>query len=81
VAIDSAGSVVIAGQQFRHPFAASFSPDGTLQWTQQVGTSIDYRLVPATDSAGDIVIAGTVGAGPNRGYFDAFVAKYAPPGP
>jgi hypothetical protein len=81
VATDPAGNVVIAGQQFRHPFAASFSPGGTLQWTQQVETSIDYRLVPATDAAGDVVIAGTVGVGGHRGYSDAFVAKYAPPGP
>jgi hypothetical protein len=81
VAIDLAGNVVIAGQQFRHPFAASFSSEGTLQWTQQVETLSDYRVVPATDAAGDVVIAGTIYVGGHRRYSDAFVAKYAPPGP
>lgn len=60
VAIDSADDVIIAGTAFDKPFAASYTPAGALRWTKKLPTYFDYKVTPATDAAGHLVLAGTV---------------------
>jgi hypothetical protein len=63
---------------------AKYSPEGTLLWTQQLGTSgDDFSSGVATGSQGNVFISGYTNgalAGSNKGYFDAWVAKYSPQG-
>jgi hypothetical protein len=75
VAIHPTGDVIIAGTAFDKPFAASYTPDGVLKWTRKLPTFFDYKVTPATDAAGHLVLAGTVWRGDRS--FDGFLAKYA----
>jgi hypothetical protein len=63
---------------------AKYSPEGTLLWTKQLGTSdYDSSLGVATDSQGNVFISGETSgalAGSNKGDKDAWVAKYSPEG-
>jgi septum formation inhibitor MinC len=94
VATDSRGNVFISGatdgalagsnKGFYDAWVAKYSPEGTLLWTKQLGSSdYDDSNGVATDSQGNVFISGyTEGAlkGSNRGGFDAWVAKYSPNG-
>jgi hypothetical protein len=94
VATDSQGNVFISGYTFGalagdnkgrgDAWVAKYSPEGTLLWTKQLGSSeYDYSYGVATDSQGNVFISGyTLGAlaGSNKGFYDAWVAKYGPKG-
>jgi hypothetical protein len=94
VATDSQGNVFISGvtegalagdnKGRDDAWVAKYSPEGTLLWTKQPGTSKwDESNGVATDSQGNVFISGyTYGAlaGSNKGKFDAWVAKYSPTG-
>ncbi len=63
-------------------FLAKYDSSGTLQWTEQFGSS-DYTLSQgvSADSLGNVYFSGaTEGSlgGPNAGGEDAFLAKYGP---
>lgn len=77
VAVDAAGNVVITGQKFRQQFAASYTSGGTLLWTMNLATQIDYQLFPAFDTAGQLFLAGSISTLPPRGYSDGYLARYA----
>ena len=90
VAADSNGNVYITGrtlgdlggtnQGSNDAFIAKYDTDGTLQWTQQLGSSaFDYGYSAVTDSIGDVYITGWTNGdlgGTNQGSNDAFLAKY-----
>ena len=98
VATDVSGNVFIAGETNgaldgqtsaggSDAFVTKYGPDGTKQWTRQLGTSssdneIAYSV--ATDASGNVFIAGsTFGAldgQASAGGIDAFVTKYGPDG-
>ncbi len=95
VSADSLGNVYISGVTQGSlgganaggwdAFLAKYDASGTLQWTEQLGTS-SYDESPgvSADSLGNVYISGfTAGSlgGPNAGGEDAFVAKYAIPEP
>ncbi len=94
VATDGAGNVYIAGatagslagppQGGDDAWVAKYSPAGALRWKQQLGTKEhEFAAGVATDSAGNVYIAGTtLGplAGRQQGNGDAWVAKYSPAG-
>jgi uncharacterized delta-60 repeat protein len=94
VATDSQGNVFISGatggalagsnKGDSDAWVAKYSPEGTLLWTKQLGTSeYDSSWGVATDSQGNVFISGATGgalAGSNKGYRDAWVAKYSPEG-
>ena len=66
-------------------FLAKYDPNGTLQWTEQLGTAlgITASLGVSADLLGNVYISGvTHGSlgGPNAGSGDAFLAKYDPNG-
>jgi uncharacterized delta-60 repeat protein len=84
VATDSSGNVYISGYTFKgysDAWVAKYNSSGSLQWTKQLGsTRDDFSLGVATDSSGNVYISGyTEGdlAGTNKGYSDAWVAKYS----
>ncbi|HEY9828888.1 MAG TPA: SBBP repeat-containing protein [Stenomitos sp.] len=69
IAIDSNDNVFITGftrgeltgssQGFEDIWVAKYSPDGTLKWTQQLGTpDIDVSNSIAIDSSGNVFITG-----------------------
>ncbi|HEY9828887.1 MAG TPA: SBBP repeat-containing protein [Stenomitos sp.] len=94
VATDSNGNVCITrvtlgalggtSKGFEDAWVAEYSPNGSLKWIKQLGTSgIDYSNGIATDSNGNVFITGkTFGAlgGTNKGRFDAWAAKFDPQG-
>jgi hypothetical protein len=65
-------------------FVAKYSAGGKLRWARQLGTSGDDTVTAVTsDRHGNVYIAGyTSGSleASNRGYWDAFVAKYSTAG-
>lgn len=75
VAVASSGDVVMSGTAERKAYSASYTPDGTLQWTQQLRNSV-YPNAVVTDKAGHFVTAGNFQRGAARGYVDGWVAKY-----
>jgi hypothetical protein len=91
VTIDGDGNVYISGGTYgsldgpnlgsTDAFVAKYSADGALLWARQLGTSeYDASYGVATDGEGNVYITGwTDGslAGPYRGDFDTFVAKYS----
>lgn len=91
VATDSNGNVFMAGYtrgafvvgSNTGPFDAyliKFSPQGTMQWTKQLGSNADDQVFSAaTDQGGNVLIAGTTqGAlgSKHEGLEDAFVVKF-----
>ncbi|HEY9824140.1 MAG TPA: SBBP repeat-containing protein [Stenomitos sp.] len=94
VATDSNGNVFITGitegslggtnMGLSDAWVAKFSPQGTLVWIKQLGTSWgDSSSGVATDSSGNVFITGFTGGalgGTNRGSGDAWVAKFSPQG-
>jgi hypothetical protein len=94
VATDSQGNVFISGytdgelagdyKGSGDAWVAKYSPQGTLLWTKQLGTSdTDGSLDVATGSQGNVFISGSTNgalAGSNKGGFDAWVAKYSTEG-
>ena len=77
--VDSAGDVVISGTAFRKGFIASYTPDGVIQWTQQLTGSV-FPAAAATDAASHLIIAGTIDRKGDRS-LDAFLAKYGSAAP
>jgi septum formation inhibitor MinC len=89
VATDSKGNVFVTGYTFgalagvnqgeRDAWVAKYSPNGTLLWKKQLGTSkYDRSNGVAADSSGNVFISGTtLGAlaGDFKGRSDAWVAK------
>ena len=61
-------------------FVSKYNASGTLQWTQQLGTTVhESSLGVSADRLGNVYISGyTEGdlEGPNAGDWDAFVAKF-----
>jgi hypothetical protein len=94
VATGGAGNVVVAGSTngslaqsnngSYDAFVVNYAGDRTVRWRRQAGTRrSDMVTEVATDTAGNVVVAGyTYGslAGPNKGFIDAFVIKYASDG-
>jgi hypothetical protein len=90
VAVDSSGNAYISGSTYgvlgaanlgeSDAFLTKFSSSGTLQWTQQVGsTGYDDSYAVAVDGSGNLYISGaTYGdfEGTNAGETDAFVTKF-----
>ncbi|HEY9828327.1 MAG TPA: SBBP repeat-containing protein, partial [Stenomitos sp.] len=90
VATDSKGNVFITGitdgalggkhRGSYDAWVAKYSPDGTLVWIRQLGTSTwDESYAVATDNSGNIFITGeTLGSlgSPSKGTYDAWVAKF-----
>ena len=74
------GSLGVANRGDRDAWLVKIGANGQVLWRRQLGTAdVDETLGVATDTAGDIYIAGhTRGslAGANRGDFDVWVAKY-----
>jgi hypothetical protein len=72
VATDSQGNILISGSTYgvlagsnkgeNDAWVAKYSPEGTLLWTKQLGTSdTDSSSGVATDSQGNVFISGTTG--------------------
>jgi hypothetical protein len=94
VALDGSGNTVIGGwtlgslarpnQGEFDAWAAKYDPEGHLVWKRQFGTSLSDGVgAEATDGSNNVILAGsTNGAlrGPNRGDYDAWVAKLDPDG-
>ncbi|HEY9828892.1 MAG TPA: SBBP repeat-containing protein [Stenomitos sp.] len=94
VATDRNGNVFISGttngtlggthKGFEDAWLAKYGPDGNLKWKRQLGTSAgDVSSAVATDSSGNVFITGLTGGdlgGTNKGFYDAWVAKYGPNG-
>ena len=90
VSADGLGNVYISGQTFGDlggpnageydAFLSKYDAGGTLEWTQQFGTSSwDSGLLVSADGLGNVYITGgTYGSlgGPNAGGRDAFLSKY-----
>jgi hypothetical protein len=81
---DTAGALAESNKGSDDAWVAKFSPEGTLRWRKQLGTlDADISYGVATDSGGNVFTAGYTGGalkGSNRGYYDAWVAKYSPNG-
>jgi hypothetical protein len=97
LAVDSAGNAVIGGYTDaglggnpaptgQDYFIAKYGADGTLLWVRQAGANSQTSSTNglATDSAGDIYIAGNTTGGlagnAQNGTWDGFIAKYGPDG-
>lgn len=90
VATDRTGAVVVAGETggsmaranagLADIFVLKYSSTGTLLWRRQLGTTRnDTPSAVAVDSANNIVVVGSTGAGlarPSHGGDDLFVIKY-----
>jgi hypothetical protein len=90
VSADGLGNVYISGLTYGSlggpnagsydAFVSKYDAAGSLQWTQQLGTTThDYSNGVSADGLGNVYISGHTGGslgGPNAGYYDAFVAKY-----
>jgi hypothetical protein len=91
MAVDSAGSVYVAGQTdgnlqgtsvgVNDAFVRKFDTAGTVLWTKQFGTiTLDIANSTTVDSSGNLYVAGyTLGSlqGTNAGSSDAFLVKLA----
>ena len=89
---DSSGNVYVAGYTYGgldgnsstgqgDLFVVKYNSSGTKQWTKQLGTSSDEKAnAIATDSSGNVYIAGLTGGGldgnSSAGDGDIFVVKY-----
>lgn len=96
LAVDGSRNVLVAGYTagalpgqssagLYDAFVRKYSPDGTLLWTRQFGTSAqDYVQSVTVDAADNVLVAGvTSGTLPSQsaaGLFDAFVRKYSSDG-
>ena len=92
VSTDSSGNVYVAGYTqgeldgnssagHKDLFVVKYNASGTKQWTKQLGTSsTDYAYGVATDSSGNVYVAGTTAGGldgnSSAGNYDLFVVKY-----
>lgn len=77
VAVNMAGDVVLTGDKFGQPFAASYTSGGTPQWTMTLPTPSGYSVHAAFDSAGDLLLAGSLFVSNSRGFIDGYLAKFA----
>jgi hypothetical protein len=84
VATDAAGNIIVAGRTGDAALVIKYAPDGAEQWRRLLdSTEYDHALGVATDAAGTIVVVGLTGgslAGPLKGLYDTFVAKYSADG-
>ena len=91
ITIDSSGNVYVTGVTFggldwntsagaNDLFVVKYNSSGTKEWTEQLGSaSSDYANGVATDSSGNVYVAGvTYGGldGNSKGNSDLFVVKY-----
>jgi hypothetical protein len=90
VATDATGNVYAAGDTVgildgvhagaEDAFVRSYAKNGDHRWTRQFGTtSFDYARGVATDTKGNVYVAGYTGGsldGPNAGHSDAFIRSY-----
>jgi hypothetical protein len=90
VDVDTEGSAYIVGYTFGSfvggnaggvdAFIRKYGSAGTKQWTDQFGTMDDeFALAVGVDASGRAHVTGYTGgslAGPNAGFYDAFVRRY-----
>jgi hypothetical protein len=94
VSADSLGNVYLSGFTLgslggpnagkNDAFVSKYAADGSIQWTNQLGTSShDRSWGVSADGLGSVYISGTTGGslgGPSAGSEDAFIRKYADDG-